>query len=52
MVPYRLKFSAKQLKGPETRMKLLSVMMALEKVAFALLTIINSFSLNKKEKHY
>jgi CRP/FNR family transcriptional regulator len=49
MALYLVKFFADQLKGSETRMKLQSVMTALEKVAFALLTIINSFGFDKKD---
>ncbi len=49
MALYLVKFFADKLKGSETRMKLQSVMTALEKVAFALLTIINSFGFDKKD---
>jgi len=45
---YLMKFFADQLKASEMRMKLFSVMPASEKVAFALLTIVNSFGLDKQ----
>lgn len=47
MALYLVKFFADQLKASETRMKLYLVMSALEKVAFAILTIINSFGFAK-----
>jgi len=46
---FLVKFFADQLKASETRMKLYSIMSALEKVAFALLTIINSFGFDKQD---
>ena len=49
MALYLVKFFADQLKASETRMRLQSEMSALEKVAFALLTIVNSFGFDKQE---
>ncbi|HEY9114138.1 MAG TPA: Crp/Fnr family transcriptional regulator, partial [Bacteroidales bacterium] len=50
MALYLVKFFADQLKASETRMKLQSNMTAFEKVSFALLTIINSFGFDSKDK--
>lgn len=50
MALYLVKFFADQLKASETRMKLQSNMTAFEKVSFALLTIINSFGFDIKDK--
>lgn len=49
MALHLVQFFADQLKASETRMKLFSVMSALEKVAFALLTIVNSFGFDKED---
>jgi len=49
MALYLLKFFADQLKASEAHMKLCLVMSALEKVAFGLLTIANSFGFEKQE---
>jgi len=49
MALYLVKFFADQLKFSETRLRLQSEMSALEKVAFALLTIINSFGFDKQD---
>ncbi len=46
---FLVKFFADQLKASETRMELFSVMSALEKVAFAILTIVNSFGFDKQD---
>ncbi len=50
MALYLVKFFADQLKKSETHMKLQMLMSALEKVAFALLTIINSFGFDKSDE--
>lgn len=50
MALYLVKFFADQLKASETRMRLQSEMSAMEKVAFALLTIINSFGFDKQDE--
>lgn len=47
---YLMKFFADQLKESEMRMKLFSIMPALEKIAFALLTIVNSFGFDKQDE--
>ncbi|MCF6342263.1 MAG: Crp/Fnr family transcriptional regulator [Bacteroidales bacterium] len=49
MALFLVKFFADQLKASETRMKLFAVMTALEKVASALLTIVNSFGFDEQE---
>jgi len=49
MALYLVKFFADQLKASETRMKLQSIMTAFEKVAFALLTIVDSFGFDKTD---
>jgi CRP/FNR family transcriptional regulator len=50
MALYLVKFFADQLKKSETHMKLQMQMSALEKVAYALLTIIESFGFDKKDE--
>ncbi len=50
MALYLVKFFADQLKASETRMKLFVVMTALEKVAHALLTIVNSFGFDNQDE--
>lgn len=50
MALYLVKFFADQLKASETRMKLQSNMTAFEKVAFALLTVVNSFGFDSKDE--
>ncbi len=50
MALYLVKFFADQLKASETRMRLQSEMSALEKVAFALLTIIDSFGYDRQDE--
>lgn len=49
MALYLVKFFADQLKLSENRTKLQSIMSAIEKVAFALITIVNSFGYDKKD---
>ena len=49
MALYLVKFLGDRLKASETRMRLFSVMSALEKVAFGLLTIINSFGFDSQD---
>ncbi len=49
MALYLVKFFADQLKVSETRLRLQSEMTALEKVAFALLTTVNSFGFDKQD---
>jgi len=49
MALYLVKFFATQLKASETRMRLQSEMSALEKVAYALLTIIKSFGFDMQD---
>lgn len=49
MALYLVKFFADQLKQSETRTKLQSLMSAIEKVAYALVTVVNSFGFDKKE---
>lgn len=50
MALYLVKFFADQLKESEKRLKHQSAMSALEKVAFALITVINSFGFDKKDQ--
>lgn len=50
MALYLVKFYADQLKAAEVRMKQNSAMTVKEKVVIALLTIVNSFGFNKREK--
>ncbi len=50
MALYLVTFLADQLKESETRMKLFSLMSALEKVAFGLLTIVNSFGFDEHDE--
>jgi len=49
MALYLVKFFADQLKASETRMKLFIAMTAMEKVAFGLLTIVNSFGFEMQD---
>ena len=49
MALYLVKFLGDRLKASETRMRLFSVMSALEKVAFGLLTIFNSFGFDSQD---
>ena len=49
MAMFLVKFFADQLKASEMRMKLFSIMSALEKVSFAILTIVNSFGFDKQD---
>jgi CRP-like cAMP-binding protein len=50
MALHLITFLADQLKASETRMKLYSIMSALEKVAFGILTIVNSFGFDKRDE--
>jgi len=50
MALHLVTFLSDQLKDSETRMKLFSLMSALEKVAFGLLTIVNSFGFDKHDE--
>lgn len=50
MALHLVQFFADKLKESETRIKLFSVMSAFEKVAYALLTIVNSFGIDKQDE--
>ena len=49
MALYLVKFFADQLKETENRLKHQSAMSAIEKVAFAIITVVNSFGFDKKD---
>jgi len=50
MAIHLITFLSDQLKESDTRLKLFSLMSALEKVAFGLLTIVNSFGFDKQDE--
>lgn len=50
MALHLVTFLADQIQASDTRMKLYSVMSAMEKIAFGLLTIVNSFGFDKQDE--